>query len=87
MNVLWIVLAVALAVLAALLFSGHIPVLRELTGAAPLEPEPLPLLAGDMQADFVASLAAGHMQPVTWDPKPAPAIELPLPADDTEEAS
>jgi hypothetical protein len=46
------------------LFSGHIPVLRELTGAAPLETEPptpaalVALAAADAQADAVASAAA-----------------------------
>lgn len=53
-------LIAVLSLAAVFLFSGHIPIVRELTGAAPLETEdtdPAPLLAGDASAEQVGAAA------------------------------
>ena len=55
-----VALIAVLSLAAAVLFSGHIPIVRELTGAAPLEAEdisPAPLLAGDTPAEQVGAAA------------------------------
>lgn len=67
----------AFAVGAALaLFSGHIPWLRTLTGAAPLLPE-----EPDLARDFAATRAAGYITDPDWGPDP---VRLELPAGDTD---
>lgn len=92
--ILWIVLGIVLAIFIAVPFVGYIPGLRDLTGAAPLEPDPLPLLAADTQADYIATRLAhldesvdewaertGNQLPPL--PTRRPVTHLPLPADTT----
>lgn len=86
----WICLAAVAVIAEAALCAAHIPVLRDLTDSAPLEPDPLPLLAADAQADYTATRAAGYCETDTeWAERtgnhPVPyvrpaVIELPLPA-------
>jgi hypothetical protein len=66
-----IVLAVAGIAAVVALTAGHIPYLREWTGAAPLQAE-----EPDTSADFARSVADGFVELPTWDPKPAP-LHLP----------
>ena len=55
----WIVLAVVLLAGVACLFSAHIPGLRDLTGAAPLQPE-----EPDTARDFARTVRDGHLESV-----------------------
>ncbi|MFJ2630920.1 hypothetical protein ACIO6U_03010 [Streptomyces sp. NPDC087422] len=89
---IWLVLlALVAALVVSAVFSAHIPILRDLVDAAPLEadePDPLPLLAADTQADHVAAAlardfantdAAGYIERAEW-PAGTPTItDLPLP--------
>lgn len=58
------------------LFSGHIPWLAWLTGAAPLQPEET-----DHARDFAATDAAGYITRADWGPDP---VRLQLPAADAD---
>ena len=72
-----IALGVALVAFAFALFSAHIPLLRDWTGAAPLqadEPEP-----PDHARDFAASDQRGYVIRADWGPD-RPRLELPAPA-------
>jgi len=60
-----IVLGVVVALTLVALFSGHIPGLREWTGAAPLQAE-----EPDTAHCYPKSVTDGFEPPVTWDPPP-----------------
>jgi hypothetical protein len=95
---LCVVLALIIAAAVGALFSAHIPILRELVDAAPLEPvvpDPLLLLAADTQADFVATRLA-HLdesvdewaartdnQPTPSTRRPVTRVDLPAPRRET----
>jgi len=72
-SIVGLVLAAVAAGVA--LYSGHIPVLRDLTGAAPLLPEE------DHARDLARSVSDGFMTLPDWGPDPD---RLQLPAADTD---
>jgi hypothetical protein len=64
-----ITLAVCIAAAVLAVFSGHIPVLRDWTGAAPLLPEDEATVTA---RDFAASDAAGYVTRPDFGPHPPP---------------